>query len=394
MDIDLAEWHLTRELEPQHDHPGNPEEDDVESGYQHRSRIENFQLARVRRPAHGRERPQRRREPGVQYILILGEHDASSDAMALAYLVLAAPHVNGAVRAIPGWNPVAPPQLAADAPVLDVAHPLEIRAVPVGGDKSYTPFFDGANSRLHQRLHADVPLICQPGLDNRAAAIAARNHQAMRLDSCEQARRFEIGNHPLACLEAVEAVIACGRCIADGGIRSQDVDQRQAVALSDFVVVEIVGGRDLDATRAKGRVDIGIRNDRNFPTTERQRDALPDEMTKALILRMHCDRGVPQHRFRPRRRNREHAAAIGEWVGNVPETAVLLGGEHLEVGQRGLQYRIPVDQALAAINQALFMQSHEGLVHRPRHPGIHREAVTAPVHGSTEAPHLARDGAA
>ena len=45
-DVDLAERHVAHELEAHHDHPGDPEEDDVEAGDQHDGRVE-----RLRAPA-------------------------------------------------------------------------------------------------------------------------------------------------------------------------------------------------------------------------------------------------------------------------------------------------------------------------------------------------------
>ena len=72
-DVDLAERHLAPELEAHHDHPGDPEEDDVEAGHEHVGRIERGELRGLARPAERRERPQRRAEPGVEHVLVTGE---------------------------------------------------------------------------------------------------------------------------------------------------------------------------------------------------------------------------------------------------------------------------------------------------------------------------------
>ena len=216
----------------------------------------------------------------------------------------------------------------------------------------------------------------------------------MRLDLRDETGHFEFGDDALARLEAVEPVIARGRRIANGRVRGQDIDLRQTMTQTDLVVVEVVGRRDLDATRAEVRVDMGIRDHRYFTIGERQGEAFANEVTKSLVLRMHGDRCIAQHCLGPRRRDRELAAAIGERIPDMPETAVFLDRQDLEIGQRGLQHRVPVDQALAAVDQALFVQPHECFLHRPRHAGIHRETVAAPVHRSAEPAQLARDGAA
>ena len=44
----------------------------------------------------------------------------------------------------------------------------------------------------------------------------------------------------------------------------EDVDDGEVVALADFVIGLVVGGRDLDTTRAEFRVDGVIRNDGNL----------------------------------------------------------------------------------------------------------------------------------
>ena len=70
VDVDVAKRHLAGEQGRRHDHPRDPEEDDVEAGDQHRRRQERAQLARVRRPAERRMAPQRRREPRVEHVVV------------------------------------------------------------------------------------------------------------------------------------------------------------------------------------------------------------------------------------------------------------------------------------------------------------------------------------
>ena len=72
------------------------------------------------RPAHDRERPYPRREPGIKNIWVLliafrcGFIWAKTDDVLVALCIL---------WSVPNWNAVAPPQLAADAPVLDALQP-------------------------------------------------------------------------------------------------------------------------------------------------------------------------------------------------------------------------------------------------------------------------------
>ena len=78
----------------------------------------------------------------------------------------------------------------------------------------------------------------------------------------------------------------------------------------DFVVVEIVRGRDLDAAAAECRIDVGVADDRDVALGERQTHAAADQMPVALVVRMHGDGRVAEQGFRPRGRDHEKAAAV------------------------------------------------------------------------------------
>src|SRR5579883_1973639 len=102
MDIDVAERHLAHEVEPHHHHPGDPEEDDVEAGDEHRSGVIALQLWRLVRPAHGREWPQRGGEPSVEHILIAPDRDCFAIEDRVAY-----PEILASIR-LAGGNPYFP----------------------------------------------------------------------------------------------------------------------------------------------------------------------------------------------------------------------------------------------------------------------------------------------
>src|SRR6266567_2890287 len=81
-------------------------------------------------------------------------------------------HYVAAVFAVPRRDTIAPPQLPRDAPVIDVAHPLEVRlGVILRNELDFALFnrFDGA---VGQRLNLDKPLGRKPRLDDRFATVA------------------------------------------------------------------------------------------------------------------------------------------------------------------------------------------------------------------------------
>ena len=123
-------------------------------------------------------------------------------------------------------------------------------------------------------------------------------------------------------------------------------------ALADLEVVEVVPRRDLDRARAELRVGMLVGDDRDQPAGDRLPDLLADQRRVALVVGMHRDRHVGEHRLGPRRRDLDRAAAVGERVAQRPELALDVAGLDLEVADRGLELRVPVHQPLVAVDAA------------------------------------------
>src|SRR3982751_3314089 len=69
------------------------------------------------------------------------------------------------VRTVPGRDAMAPPQLAGNAPGLDVLEPVEPRLRPAFGYDPDLALARRLDHRLHQRCGVDIPLVGQPRLD-------------------------------------------------------------------------------------------------------------------------------------------------------------------------------------------------------------------------------------
>ena len=105
--------------------------------------------------------------------------------------------------------------------------------------------------------------------------------------------------------------------------------------------------------------DDGIRRSRQW-----QAHLLADEVLVTLVVRMHRNGRVAEHRFRTRRCHDQVTAAVCERIAQVPEEASLGFGRHFEIREGGVQHRIPVHESLAAVDQAIFVQAHEHFEHR------------------------------
>ncbi|MNU91315.1 hypothetical protein D3C71_811980 [compost metagenome] len=334
------------------------------------------------------------------------------------------------VRAIPCGNLVSPPQLPRDAPRLDILHPLEVSVFPVLRHKIGAAFANRGNRRLRQRLVVHPPLVGQARLDRHAAAVAMRHHMLVRLDLVEQPGLFEDFNDDLARGKAILSfqTIPCAversgmaetfeeiLVLLDGdrAVDIHDIDGAQAAALADFEIVEVMRGRDLHGARAGGRIGIVIGNDRDLAADDRQDDVLADNALVTLILRVHRNAGIAEHRFRTRRGDDDIIAglelgglalliesdrilignALFERVAQVPEIALDLDLLDFHVGNRGQQLRVPVDQTLVLIDQALLVERDENFEYSLGETFIHGEALTRPVAGCAKAFQLVEDQA-
>src|SRR5205814_5764663 len=111
-------------------------------------------------PAKRSERHQRRGKPGVEHVVVALERAAIAFGGSLFFgLVFAAADVDIASIVVPGRNLMAPPQLARDAPVLDVLQPLVIGRRPVLRKKLHVPLRDRDKPALDESIHLYEPLI-------------------------------------------------------------------------------------------------------------------------------------------------------------------------------------------------------------------------------------------
>ena len=114
-------------------------------------------------------------------------------------------------------------------------------------------------------------------------------------------------------------------------------------------------------------------------------------MAAGFVVRAYRHRGVTEHRLGAGGGDHEVAAAIRKGITDVPQMPVFLLREHLEIGYRGVQHRIPIDEPATAVNEAFVVEANESFPHRARQPLVHREAFVGPVYRSAHASKLARD---
>ena len=160
---------------------------------------------------------------------------------------------------------------------------------------------------------------------------------------------------------------------------------------ADLEVGWIVAGRDLERAGAELGLDAGVRDHRDRPLHVGDDHLLADRVPVALVVGMDGDRDVGEDRRRPHGRDRDRAGAVREGVAGVRERVVHVDVLDLEVGDRRLVERAPVDDPLGAIDPPPLPEVDEEAHHRLDVGVVHREALAAVVERGAEAAELAHD---
>ena len=273
----MLERYFAGEVRGHHDHARYPEKDDVVAGHQHAGGQVQIAIGCFLGPTHGAERHQRRGVPGVQHVFVAAQSFARRLGLRVGFVVR---HIDLAVFVVPSGYLVAPPELAADAPIGDVVHPLVVGVDPVLGHKLHLARLHRVNRFLRDAfaggvlradlVHGDKPLVGQHGFHHLAGAGTNGQHHFVRLDLQHQTHGFQVGVDSFARNKTIQALVGGRAVLVDLGVQGEDGDQRQVVALCTSVVIEIVGAGDLDATRAEFAVHKIIGNDGDLAVAQRQ----------------------------------------------------------------------------------------------------------------------------
>ena len=111
-------------------------------------------------------------------------------------------------------------------------------------------------------------------------------------------------------------------------------------------------------------------------------------MLIAWVLRVDHHGRVAEHGFRTRCSNSQRTAAIGQRVTDVPEETILFFRQHFQVRHGRVEFRVPVNETLAAVDEAFVVETYKALGYSFRQTLVHRESFACPVTGAAEAAHL------
>ena len=393
MDVHFLEGHFTHELLAHDDHTGHPEEEDVEAGNENAGGIVLLQRFGIFGPAHSGEGPQGGGEPGVEDVRILLEVGAT--ALGAGGHIFLRHDELAAVGAGPGGDTVAPPDLAADAPVADIVEPVVVGLGPVlridldvagnGGA--------GAGSQLGE---GHEPLVGNVGFDDGLTAVAATNAVAEGLFGHEMTVLAQFFHDGLTAVFAAHASVltAQGFVLHHVAVVVDNLDEFEVMGVAEVPVVGVMARRDLEATSTEFTVHVTVGNEGDLAVGDGQDELLAHEAGVAFIFRMHAHGGVAQHGFGAGGGDGHRAGTVGEVVADMPEHTLGVDVIHFVVGKGGVATGAPVDNVLALVDEAVLVELDKDLAHGAGEVLVHSEGFAGPVNGSAKALDLLEDLAA
>ncbi len=392
MDEYVFEWDFIHEFHGHEHHASDPEENDVVAGYQSGCRVPLLQGLGLIRPAHGREWPQSRGEPGIEHVRIL----VNVLAMAVRTFgeVRAGSAGFAAVVAVPYRDAVAPPELTGNTPIMDVGQPLHIGLgetfryeLGLAGD-------DSVHSRACQRFHLHEPLLGGHRFYDGLAARAMAHSMLGFFDLHQEAGSFEISDDGFSGFITIHAAVFAGFFI-HRAIFIHDDDGRQVMSLAHFKVVRVMGRGDLHAAGAVCHVYIFIGNDRDLAAGARESDHLAHQIFVSFIFRIHCYRRIAGDGFRTGGSDLDVSALFAyDGIVEIPKMAYFILMLYFDVGKSSLAAGAPIGDAESLVNQSLFIEGNENFSDRARADVIHGETFTLPVAGGAQTADLQADAVA
>ena len=255
--------------------------------------------------------------------------------------------------------------LTGDAPVFEVLHPGGVGLGPARGMEGHATILDGLERGLLQLVDGNEPLLGEPGLQRVVAAVAMHDGVVVILNVVQQAVLLEPRQNGLAALfagHAGELAVA----LDHHRVLVEDVDLRQVVGLAHSVVVGVMRRGDLDKAGTKAGVHVPIGEDGDLAVDDGQHDGLANKGLFLGVLGADGNTRVAQHGLGTSGGDNDVILAVdglGQRVAKVPQVAVLLLVLGLVIGDGGGTAGTPVDDALAAVDQAVVVPVAEHLAH-------------------------------
>mmetsp|Transcript_18515 Transcript_18515/g.40082 ORF Transcript_18515/g.40082 Transcript_18515/m.40082 type:complete len:336 (-) Transcript_18515:391-1398(-) len=334
MKVHGMEWKLVSQVQAHHNHPCHPEEKNVRTSLKEGCWVECLQIVRLLRPSHDREGEKARGEPCVKNILITFKYDifatTSKKCFCFDVCILLTPchqpaiivrHVrfqNSLLTLLgrkPRWNLMTPPKLPAHAPITNVIQPMEPRLFMIGRYNLQFLIAHRVRGLFGHSIAVDIPLESNHGFKNITRAGAQTQAHFVGFLSDVKAlfiQRLLDSNASVVTHQTLEL----GSIVVDRSIQRKDSDELQFVTFTTFVIVRVMGGRNLHGTGTKLHVDkCGITDNGDTTPIKGMDHMLSMKVRVSRILRMDRHGCISQHGLQTSGRHNQLFLRIFNWVG-------------------------------------------------------------------------------
>src|SRR5690606_12790133 len=154
--------------------------------------------------------------------------------------------------------------------------------------------------------------------------------------------------------------------------------------------VEVVCWSDLHTAGTKFRIHVLVSDDLDTTVAQGQVYPFADQRLVARIFRVDGHGGITEQCLRTGGGDGNKVITVFSFdticqrVLEVPEETVVFFRQYFQIGNGGVQFGIPVHQAVATVNQTFVIQTDKNFLNGCRQPRVHCEALTGPVDGTTQ----------
>lgn len=266
------------------------------------------------------------------------------------------------------------------------------------------------DSLVGQRFAVDPPLGLQERFNNVSGLAANRDLHGVVLGLNEKTELLQLFNDLIPSMESLHTLELFTGVDIQGTIIVEDIYEVQLVSGTDFVIVRVMSGGNLDGTRSELHVDDNrILDDRDTPVDEGVDSELAVEMGVSWIVGMDSDGGITKHGFgtgggndnllvgafdlvREASNNTKLEPLLSVIARDVKQRAsgkLLL--VDLEVGECGVELDTPVNETVGTVDDAVFTEAAEGLDDGRGELLVHGKRDAVPVIASTQTVKLLGD---
>ncbi len=299
------------------------------------------------------------------------------------------------LAAVPDGDLVPPPQLARDAPGADVLHPVQVDAGPgLLGVEAHRAVAHHVDGRAGQTLDVAEPLQRDQRLDPPARAVRVGHVVLVRARARDAVALAQRRHHRTARVLDAQPGEALAGGLGHEPVLADHAHLIEPVPAAYLEVVGVVPRRDLQRAGAELGIHVLVGDDRQPAADDRQDRRLAHQARVALVVGVHRDRGVGEHRLGADGGHGHRARAglqrVVDRVERVLDPALL----DLQVGDRRARPRVPVDHVVVAVDEALLVERDEHVRDGLRVLLVHREALVLQVERGAQAAELLGDARA